>query len=817
MVEIAEAARGPGRQAPNGDWRIGANDGLVIHRSHFWHDFAAGKGDHGAASLLEHLGGDASAWLSRSGDGRLGRGDGHDEEADQSLADAGRVAFVEALWTSARPIAESPIALTYFAGRGLDPISVGADSQLRWLDDFRGEEGAILARVANNGDALVALQITHIRPDGSKSDVQPVRKLFRGPHDWRGRGVFRLGSAGVDLVMVEGVEDAIAARMAGAERVHACLGVASMGRAELPIDVSTVIVAREGDPPGSPASLQLGCGVARLMLQGRDVKLTPRAGSIAKGAKDVADLVRQDVGLGGALLAGADLLKDRLDNGERDAFLDAISRAETDAYEQHRKAVAAALNWRAGTLDDDRNRRWRMRAKANEAETGGRNFVDFEPWSDPVTDIGEVLDDAVAELRRFLVLAHSAYYDVSALWSAHTHLLHHDHLDVSVTSRIAFQSPVHRCGKSTALKCVFLLSHKGRMTGSISPAALFRAIEDDGVSLMIDEADRLFKHFNNDMISILNSGIDRLTAYATRTVPSGERDYKSRNFSTFTGIAYTSIGPLPVIEQQDRVIAIWLNRAKKSERPERLDVETRQGLIAIGRRFKRWALDLPVPKIGRSAHMHNRIEDKWRALFQVAKLAGPAWFERCGRAAAIFREHEANSDASGGGARNSDLLADVWQAFHDAKRVALHTSELCRTLNTMDESPWPTANNGRQVNGYFLRDNLGGFLAENPEKIAPRKFTANGEQAWGYHEKHFQDAFELYLDKDLPSKTDHTTKSSDGAKASSTPPSDAGLDPKPSDYPSKKPENDDKSACYHNTVLKNHLDKIRAVRIAPII
>jgi hypothetical protein len=333
------------------------------------------------------------------------------------------------------------------------------------------------------------------------------------------------------------------------------------------------------------------------------------------------------------------------------------------------------------------------------------------------------------------------------------------------------------------------------MTGSISPAALFRAIEDEGVSLMIDEADRLFKHFNSDMIAILNSGIDRLTAYAMRTVPSGERDYKARYFSTFTGIAFTSIGPLPITEQQDRIIALPFNRAKKTERPEQLDIETRQGLIDIGRKLARWAADLPeLPKIGRSVHMHNRIEDKWRTLFQIAKLASGEWFERCGHAAGIFRKREEINDASGGGAMNADLLADVWQVFYDLKRTELHTRELCNALNAMDEAPWSTASNGRPITGYFLRDNLGGFLAENPEKIAPRKFVVGGVRSHGYHEKHFKNAFELYLDKKLPSEID-TTKSSNSGDPS---PQVDVKNSKTSGDPAKNLENDDESIDYQS-------------------
>ena len=73
--------------------------------------------------------------------------------------------------------------------------------------------------------------------------------------------------------------------MAGADRAHACLGVSALGRAELPIAVSRVTIARDDDPPGSPARLALGRGVARLLLQGRAVAVTPRAGALARARR----------------------------------------------------------------------------------------------------------------------------------------------------------------------------------------------------------------------------------------------------------------------------------------------------------------------------------------------------------------------------------------------------------------------------------------------------------------------------------------------------------------------------------------------------
>ena len=128
----------------------------------------------------------------------------------------------------------------------------------------------MLAAITDDAGELVALQVTCITPDGQKSAIEPVRITLRGPSNWRIRGAFRLGSPEMEeLVLVEGVEDAIAARLAGAERVHACLGVGALGRAQLPKNVTRTIVCRDDDTPGSEACKALGRGVGRILLQGR--------------------------------------------------------------------------------------------------------------------------------------------------------------------------------------------------------------------------------------------------------------------------------------------------------------------------------------------------------------------------------------------------------------------------------------------------------------------------------------------------------------------------------------------------------------------
>jgi hypothetical protein len=765
LVEIADKHLGEARPEASGGWRAGDSQALVIHRNACWHDFRAGETGHGGLSLLAHLHSDdretaleaAREWLARhTGDGQLGRADwdsglrGEKDAEATAVHDAWRTAFVETLWGCAGPIDGTP-AVAYLNMRSLWPLPDVTAGKLRWAPDARGDEGALVAAVTDRGGKVVAVQLTFITPKGEKSATKPARQIFSGPHDWVSRGIFKIGLADAPtLVLVEGVEDAISGLMAGTERAHACLGAGLLGRAQLPDNVREVIVARDDDSPGSLACVALGRGVACLLGQGRKVSVTQRAGRLALGAKDLNDLLRIDVELVRRQLSEAGGLG-LLDEIEREAMLDEISRLPQDIYENARKVITKALNWRFGTLDSDRKQRRTKRSRSGEDDPVTKPSR-IEPWPDPVLDLGGVLDNAVAQLKRFLIVPGPIYLDTIALWCAHSYLLREEIFGVAFSPLLAFQSPLKRCGKSTSLKCVQMMAYDARMASSITSSSLFRVVDEMGVTLTIDEADNVLRDEKSDLLGIMNAGRDRMTARVIRTESIGDGKFKVREFNTFAPIALTSIRALPAT-LQDRAIVLTLRRATHDERPERLTLTERGPLIDIGRRLARWATDLPAKSLPRPAAtgLHNRIEDAWFVLFQVAELAGGDWPERCRNAARADLARQETNDADGG--RDADLLADVWAIFFEQNKVRLHTEALCNALFVLEEAPWNAVNGGKGVDGYFLKKHLADFMSGDPEKIAPRKWREGAIQARGYHERHFEDSFIRYLGRRLPSET----------------------------------------------------------------
>ena len=410
-----------------------------------------------------------------------------------------------------------------------------------------------------------------------------ARITHRGPHDWSRKGLVRFGDdENPRLYLTEGTEDALSVRMAVQEPVVATLGVAAIGKAKLPVGVKEVVVVRDGDAAGSPSDERLWRGVARLMGQGVDVLVTQRPTRVfgkQSGLKDANDVL-QAHGVAGVQQL-IDTASDKPDELDSDVFLDELSRLSNTEYEVARAQAAKKTGMRVGALDVERSERRKLRAAEGADEDVGPDDL---PWPDPVTDIGEVLDAAVTEIGRYLI-AEPTLYDAMALWGCSAHLLQREDLDIHIAPRFAFQAPGKDCGKTTALNLLWGLSPRAELYSSVSTASLFRMIHETHPTLLLDEADnQLNKDGGADLKAILNSGHYRPTAYVARMEADEDGGWHRVRFNTFTGIAFAGIGTLPDT-LQSRSIVGYLQRAKPSEKRERLRHGRTDQLIECRRKF----------------------------------------------------------------------------------------------------------------------------------------------------------------------------------------------------------------------------------------
>ena len=647
------------------------------------------------------------------------------------------------------PLATDQAAWTYLTQtRGLT-ISEDDKVALRWIDNCRGDESAMLVANTDNEGNLVAIQTTYITPAGQKTPLPPPRITERGPHDWARRGMVRFGIAETaTLYLTEGVEDALAVRMATEEPVAATLGVSNLGKAKLPLHVKQVIVVRDGNPDGHAADIGLWRGVVRLMGQRVTVKVTQRPLRLfdkSQPLKDANDVLRAYCAEGvGELLKSAATESNEINT---EIILDELSRLDITAFENARQQAGDLLGMRLGALDTAcrmlRKRRSEEMASDDEEEINPDDLL----WPDPVLDLGEVLDTAVKDLALY-VIAEPTTHDLAVLWAFTAHLLHRTDLNIDIAPRLSVQSATPGCGKSTMLDHVACLCPRPILTSSISTAALFRVIDALRPTLFLDEADNMLKGDNRpDLMAILLSGHRRQSATVTRTEPDKDGKFPVVRFSTFTGIVFAAIGRLPEA-LQDRCLSCWLRRALPKEKPKQLPAGRSQVAIDCRKRFARAASDLThFPDVELPDELGNRLGDNWRTIFRVAELIGGTWPARTLASARASLNAENDNMLVA-------VLEAVWTVFYEKGLEFMRTEELAAAMLALDEGRWKTVNKGKEIDAFWLATMLNPVLPKDEKLLKLRRQRRAGikNQVRGFHVLLLQDAWKRWCDKELPTQ-----------------------------------------------------------------
>src|SRR5271154_5072059 len=99
-------------------------------------------------------------------------------------------------------------------------------------------------------------------------------------------------------------------------------------------------------------------------------------------------------------------------------------------------------------------------------------------------DAAQLLDEITAGFRRHLSLPDGAP-EAIALWVLFAHAF-----DAwRASPRLFFSSPTPQCGKSTALTMIGALTPRSRPSSNMTTAVVFRLIEQERPTLLVDEAD----------------------------------------------------------------------------------------------------------------------------------------------------------------------------------------------------------------------------------------------------------------------------------------------------------------------------------------
>jgi len=299
-------------------------------------------------------------------------------------------------------------------------------------------------------------------------------------------------------------------------------------------------------------------------------------------------------------------------------------------------------------------------------------------------DVAKLLGEIAALLRRYVVLPDLAA-ETMALWVAHTYAMSAwEH-----TGYLALISPLKRCGKTTALQTMAALVYRPVTTDNVSPAAMYRVIEEQSPTLILDELDRVPRGSN--LWTILNSGHNR-GGVVRRCGPGGQ----TQEFSTWCPklLAYIRNDQSPVPGTvEDRSIQITLRRQTQGEceklRSRVLDVDA----APLRERLARWADQnrdgLALARPATPDLLDARAADCWEPLLAVADLVGGHWPDLARTAAASMASERAAREAQGD--HSALLLGDIRDLVESGDldiAQGLSAIEACAALRGLDERPW---------------------------------------------------------------------------------------------------------------------------------
>ena len=425
-------------------------------------------------------------------------------------------------------------------------------------------------------------------------------------------------------------------------------------------------------------------------------------------------------------------------------------------YDRRRCGDAATLGIRVTTLDGLVEAE---RPKTDTHSDSDELVEGVEPW-DKSVEGGELADHMAKTIKRHCVLSdHSV--NASTLWIIASYGLD----SFRIFAKLGVTSPQKRCGKTTFLETISALCNRALLSSNLTPAVLFRVIEEWQPTLIVDEMDT-FIEGNEELRGIINSGHNRKLAYVMRV--EGDANARTpRRFSTWTPTVLAKIGTFPDTIA-DRVIAILLERKIAGDVVERLPADLDDRCRTIRRQCQRWINDnqnrLSLSAPDTPDVNNDRAKDNWLPLLAVADLIGGNWPDKA-RAAMIHMESNTTRD-------DSDDIAIM--LLHDIQKLVEHhrwtttipSTRLTEELNQLDERPWPSMRNDKGISTHNVAKMLLPFGLKSGSR---RNSDGRAGTLKGYRADAFQSVCSRYLANTAPqSGTSAQPRSYAGGSVSQT-------------------------------------------------
>jgi len=344
-----------------------------------------------------------------------------------------------------------------------------------------------------------------------------------------------------------------------------------------------------------------------------------------------------------------------------------------------------------------------------------------------------LLTEIESFIRSYVTLADPCYALVIALWVVATFIW----TAFDAFPYLVVTSATKRSGKTRLLELISFVASNSRLIANISPAALYRTIDAEKPTLLVDEAE-MFSSAKSEYRSLLNTGYRR-----GQTVKRHDDDYE-----TYCPKAFALIGDVHDT-LRDRSVVIEMRRGEAARRfvyaAAKEQGAALREIISAAVSSKAEEIAEALRSFEGLSFLTDRDEEIWSPLFILCRLLCPDRIDELTRAAAdlsaaktakarryseLGEEEEKAQDEE----YADRLLRDMVLVIGDQKQIT--TQEAIAKLREIPTSPW------RRFRGDGLKDGieggmvLSGLLSRfgvkpSTIRIAP-KDAGTGSTAKGY-------------------------------------------------------------------------------------
>lgn len=369
-----------------------------------------------------------------------------------------------------------------------------------------------------------------------------------------------------------------------------------------------------------------------------------------------------------------------------------------------------------------------------ESNTTGLNVASIK------IDGAALLDDICALIQCFVAIT-DAQARVIALWVAHTHAF----AAAECTPYLSITSAEKQSGKTRLLEVLDMLVANPWFTGRVTAAVLFRKIDKDHPTLLLDESDAAFSgdpEYAQTLRGVLNTGYRRSGKWSCCVGHGKDIDFK--DFETFSPKAIAGIGKLPDTVA-DRSIPIRLKRAARGENVQRFrrrDVESVAAELrdTIAMWCNGIVEHLRIVNTELPDELSDRQQDGAEPLFAIADAAGGDWTTEARRAVVALCSDARKSDESIG----VRLLTDIRQIFNQCGADRISSADVVTALAEIETSPWAEWKNDKPITPPKVAALLSAF------DIKPHSIRVRDKVLRGYDREDFKDVWKCYLPATWP-------------------------------------------------------------------